>query len=224
MSKGVENMIEKESTYRAALYCRLSSDDSNVGESGSIQTQRALLTQYCHENNFPIYDVYVDDGCSGTNFNRPAFTRMIKDLEAHRANLVIVKDLSRFGREYAQMGMYIENDFEDWNIRFISISENIDTLNGSNGILMPLTNVINSQYAKECSRKTKQAHRALAKEGKYIGSRPPFGYIKDPENRHHLIIDEEAADVVRYIFKMFCDGIGYVRMTKILREENLEHH
>ena len=168
-------MIEREHTYRAALYCRLSSDDSNLGESGSIQTQRALLTQYCHENNFPIYDIYVDDGCTGTNFNRPEFTRMIKDLEAHRANLVIVKDLSRFGREYAQMGMYIENDFEDWNIRFISISENIDTLNGSNGILMPLTNVINSQYAKECSRKTKQAHRALAKEGKYIGSRPPFG-------------------------------------------------
>jgi len=221
VSKGVENMIEKESTYRAALYCRLSSDDSNVGESGSIQTQRALLTQYCQENNFPIYDIYVDDGCSGTNFNRPAFTRMIKDLEAHKANLVIVKDLSRFGREYAQMGMYIENDFEDWNIRFISISENIDTLNGSNGILMPLTNVINSQYAKECSRKTKQAHRALAKEGKYIGSRPPFGYIKDPKDRHHLIVDEEAADVVRYIFKMFCDGIGYVRMTKILREEKI---
>ena len=214
-------MIEREHTYRAALYCRLSSDDSNLGESGSIQTQRALLTQYCHENNFPIYDIYVDDGCTGTNFNRPEFTRMIKDLEAHRANLVIVKDLSRFGREYAQMGMYIENDFEDWNIRFISISENIDTLNGSNGILMPLTNVINSQYAKECSRKTKQAHRALAKEGKYIGSRPPFGYIKDPENRHHLIIDEEAAETVRYIFKMFCDGIGYVKMTKILREEKI---
>lgn len=214
-------MIEREHTYRAALYCRLSSDDSNLGESGSIQTQRALLTQYCHENNFPIYDIYVDDGCTGTNFNRPEFTRMIKDLEAHRANLVIVKDLSRFGREYAQMGMYIENDFEDWNIRFISISENIDTLNGSNGILMPLTNVINSQYAKECSRKTKQAHRALAKEGKYIGSRPPFGYIKNPENRHHLIIDEEAAETVRYIFKMFCDGIGYVRMTKILREEKI---
>ena len=221
MSKGAKNMIEREHTYRAALYCRLSSDDSNLGESGSIQTQRALLTQYCHENNFPIYDIYVDDGCTGTNFNRPEFTRMIKDLEAHRANLVIVKDLSRFGREYAQMGMYIENDFEDWNIRFISISENIDTLNGSNGILMPLTNVINSQYAKECSRKTKQAHRALAKEGKYIGSRPPFGYIKDPENRHHLIIDEEAAETVRYIFKMFCDGIGYVRMTKILREEKI---
>lgn len=214
-------MIEKEKEYRAALYCRLSSDDAYLGESGSIKTQRALLTQYCKENNIPVYDVYTDDGFSGTNFERPAFKRMLNDLESHKANLVIVKDLSRFGREYAQMGMYIENDFEDWNIRFISIGENIDTLNGTDEILMPITNVINSQYAKECSRKTKQAHRALAKEGKFIGSRAPFGYIKDLKDRHHLIVDEEAASVVRSIFKMFCDGIGYVRMTKILREKKI---
>lgn len=214
-------MIEKENEYRAALYCRLSSDDAYLGESGSVQTQRALLTQYCKENNIPVYDVYVDDGFSGTNFERPDFKRMIVDLENHKANLVIVKDLSRFGREYAQMGMYIENDFEDWNIRFISIGENIDTLNGTEGILMPITNVINSQYAKECSRKTKQAHRALAKEGKFIGSRAPFGYMKDPNDRHHLIIDEEAAAVVQDIFRMFCEGIGYVRMTKILREKKV---
>lgn len=214
-------MIEKEKEYRAALYCRLSSDDAYLGESESIQTQRTLLTQYCKENSIPVYDVYVDDGFSGTNFERPDFKRMLADLENHKANLVIVKDLSRFGREYAQMGMYIENDFEDWNIRFISIGESIDTLNGTDGILMPITNVINSQYAKECSRKTKQAHRALAKEGKFIGSRAPFGYIKDPNDRHHLIIDEEAASVVRQIFKMFCDGIGYVKMTKILREQKV---
>lgn len=221
MLKGSVIMIEKEKEYRAALYCRLSSDDAYLGESGSIKTQRALLTQYCKENNIPVYDVYTDDGFSGTNFERPAFKRMLNDLESHKANLVIVKDLSRFGREYAQMGMYIENDFEDWNIRFISIGENIDTLNGTDEILMPITNVINSQYAKECSRKTKQAHRALAKEGKFIGSRAPFGYIKDPKNRHHLLVDEEAASVVRSIFKMFCDGIGYVRMTKILREKKI---
>lgn len=221
MLKGSVIMIEKEKEYRAALYCRLSSDDAYLGESGSIKTQRSLLTQYCKENNIPVYDVYTDDGFSGTNFERPAFKRMLNDLESHRANLVIVKDLSRFGREYAQMGMYIENDFEDWNIRFISIGENIDTLNGTDEILMPITNVINSQYAKECSRKTKQAHRALAKEGKFIGSRAPFGYIKDPKDRHHLLVDEEAASVVRSIFKMFCDGIGYVRMTKILREKKI---
>lgn len=221
MLKGCEFMIEKENEYRAALYCRLSSDDAYLGESGSIQTQRTLLIQYCKENSIPVYDVYVDDGFSGTNFERPNFKRMLTDLEKHKANLVIVKDLSRFGREYAQMGMYIENDFEDWNIRFIAIGENIDTLNGTDGILMPITNVINSQYAKECSRKTKQAHRALAKEGKFIGSRAPFGYMKDPNDRHHLIVDTEAAEIVKSIFKMFCDGIGYVRMTKILREKKV---
>lgn len=221
MLKGSVFMIEKENEYRAALYCRLSSDDAYLGESGSIQTQKALLTQYCRENNIPIYDTYADDGFSGTNFERPDFKRMLNDLEKHKANVVIVKDLSRFGREYAQMGMYIENDFEDWNIRFISIGENIDTLNGTDGILMPITNVINSHYAKECSRKTKQAHRALAKEGKFIGSRAPFGYIKDPNDRHHLIVDEEAAAVVKDIFKMFCNGIGYGKMTKILRERKV---
>ena len=214
-------MITKENEYRAALYCRLSSDDAYLGESGSIQTQRALLTQYCKENNIAVYDTYADDGFIGTNFNRPDFQRMLTDLEQHKANLVIVKDLSRFGREYAQMGMYIENDFEDWNIRFISIGENIDTLNGTDGILMPITNVINSHYAKECSRKTRQAHRALAKEGKFIGSRAPYGYMKDPKDRHHLIVDDEAAAVVKEIFKMFCDGIGFVRMTKILREREI---
>ena len=214
-------MITKENEYRAALYCRLSSDDAYLGESGSIQTQRALLTQFCKENDIPIYDTYADDGFSGTNFNRPDFQRMLTDLESHKANLVIVKDLSRFGREYAQMGMYIENDFEDWNIRFISIGENIDTLNGTDGILMPKTNVINSHYAKECSRKTKQAHRALAKEGKYIGSRAPYGYVKDPKDRHHLIVDAEAAAVVQDIFQMFCNGIGFVKMTKILRQREI---
>ena len=216
-------MITKENEYRAALYCRLSSDDAYLGESGSIQTQKALLTQYCMENNYPIYDVYADDGFSGTNFDRPDFQRMLLDLEQHKANMVIVKDLSRFGREYAQMGMYVENDFEDWNIRFISIGENIDTLNGTDGILMPITNVINSHYAKECSRKTRQAHRALAKEGKFIGSKTPYGYVKDPNDRHHLIVDEEAAAVVKEIFRMACDGIGFVRMTKILRERKIHN-
>ena len=214
-------MITKEKEYRAALYCRLSSDDAYLGESGSIQTQKALLTQYCKENNIAVYDIYADDGFSGTNFERPDFKRMLTDLEQHKANMVIVKDLSRFGREYAQMGMHIENDFEDWNIRFISIGENIDTLNGTDGVLMPITNVINSHYAKECSRKTKQARRALAKEGKFIGSRAPYGYIKDPKDRHHLIVDDEAAAVVKYIFQMFCNGIGFVKMTKILREREV---
>ena len=159
-------MIEKENEYRAALYCRLSSDDAYLVESGSIQTQKALLTQYCRENNVPIYGIYADDGFSGTNFERPDFKRMLGDLEKHKANVVIVKDLSRFGREYAQMGMYIENDFEDWNIRFISIGENIDTLNGTDVILMPIINVINSHYPRtKCpnSQRTNRKNRSPRK-------------------------------------------------------------
>ena len=214
-------MIEKEASYRAALYCRLSCDDSYLGESGSIQTQKALLTQYCEDNGFAIYDYYVDDGWSGTNFERPEFKRMLGDLEAHRANVVIVKDLSRFGREYAQMGLYIENDFEEWNIRFIAIGESIDTLNGSSNLLMPITNVINAQYAKECARKTKEAHRALAREGKYIGAHAPFGYMKDPQDRHHLLIDEPAARVVRLIFGWYSEGIGIGTIRRRLLERSI---
>lgn len=159
MLKGSLFLIEKENEYRAALYCRLSFDDAYLVESGSIQTQKALLTQYCRENNVPIYGTYADDGFSGTNFERPDFKRMLGDLEKHKPNVVIVKDLPRFGREYAQMGMYIENDFEDWNIRFISIGENIDTLNGTDGILMPITNVINSHYPRTECTNTKRTNR-----------------------------------------------------------------
>ena len=121
-------MITKQNKYNAAVYCRLSSDDGQAGESGSIQTPKALLTQYCNDNGFPITDYYCDDGWSGTNFQRPNFQRMISDIDEGKVNLVVVKDLSRFGREYAQMGLYIEHYFEENNVRFISIGENIDTI------------------------------------------------------------------------------------------------
>jgi len=213
--------MTKRASYRAAGYCRLSVDDGAAGESGSIETQRTLLTQHCKEQGFPIHDFYCDDGWSGTSFERPRFQQMIADIEAGLVDLVVVKDLSRFGREYAQMGLYIEHFFVEHDVRFIAIGEGIDTLNGNDNILMPITNVINSLYAKDCSRKTKAAHRARAQAGKFLGSSAPFGYMKNPDNRHHLIIDLPAAEVVQHIFRMFCDGVGYVRMTKILREENI---
>jgi DNA invertase Pin-like site-specific DNA recombinase len=214
-------MITKQDKYTAGLYCRLSSDDGSEGESGSIQTQKTLLTRYCMEHGFAIGDIYSDDGYSGTNFNRPDFIRMLADIDEGKINLVVVKDLSRFGREYAQMGIYIEHHFEERDIRFIAVGENIDTLNGTDNILMPLTNVINSLYAKDCSRKIKAAHHALAKDGKFIGSHAPFGYIKDPSDKHHLLIDPEAAETVRKVFLLFSEGVGYVRMTKILREQKV---
>ena len=214
-------MITKQDHYTAGIYCRLSSDDGQMGESGSIETQRTLLTQFCKEQGFTIGNCYCDDGWTGTNFNRPAFQQMLSDIDKGKINLVIVKDLSRFGREYAQMGLYIEHYFEENDIRFIAVGENIDTINGTDNIIMPLTNVMNSIYAKDCSRKTKAAHRARAQAGKYIGGHAPFGYIKDPKDRHRLIVDPPAAEVVRKIFRLFSEGIGYVRMTKMLREENI---
>lgn len=217
VAKEVSN-TEKEI---AAIYCRLSQDDGTVGESGSIQTQRTLLTQYCQERGIAIGDYYCDDGWSGTNFQRPQFKQMIADIELGKVNLVIVKDLSRFGREYAEMGMYIEHYFEEKGVRFISVTENIDTKNGIDNLTLPFTNVINSFYARQSSTKTKAAHRARAKNGMYLGSHAPFGYIKDPADRHHLVVDPPAADVVRDIFQMFADGIGYVRMTKILRDKGV---
>ena len=196
-----------------AIYCRLSQDDGSVGESGSIQTQRTLLTQYCSEHDFPIHDYYCDDGWSGTNFERPEFKRMMSDIEGGKINLVIVKDLSRFGREYAQMGIYIEHYFEEKSVRFISVAENIDTAKGTDGLVLPFTNVINSFYARQVSAKTKAAFVARAKDGMFIGSRAPYGYIKDPQDKHHLIVDPEAAKVVRDIFRMFAQGIGYGKIT-----------
>ena len=206
---------------KAAVYCRLSQDDGSVGESGSIQTQRTLLTQYCKEQHIGIADYYCDDGWSGTNFERPEFQRMLEDIESGKVNTVIVKDLSRFGREYAQMGMYIEHYFEQKNVRFISVAESIDSAKGLDNLVLPFTNVINSFYARQASTKTRAAHQARARSGMFMGSRAPFGYQKDPNDRHHLIVDPPAADVVRDIFRMFADGIGYVRMTKILREKGI---
>ena len=144
---------------------------------------------------------------------------MLEDIESGKVNTVIVKDLSRFGREYAQMGMYIEHYFEQKNVRFISVAESIDSAKGLDNLVLPFTNVINSFYARQASTKTRAAHQARARSGMFMGSRAPFGYQKDPDDRHHLIVDPPAADVVRDIFRMFADGIGYVRMTKILREK-----
>ena len=175
-------MITKQKKYTAAIYGRLSSNDGQLGESRSIETQKELLLQYCKENGFAVGDIYCDDGWTGTNFERPEFKRMIMDIDAGKINLVVVKDLSRFGREYAQMGLYIEHYFEENGIRFISVGEGIDTINGADNIMMPITNVINSLYAKDCSRKVKAAHRTRAKAGKYLGGHAPFGVCQHNKN------------------------------------------
>ena len=192
-----ENIIQ----YKVAIYCRLSKDDEQAGESVSIETQKMMLTDYCIEHQYEIYDVYVDDGFSGLNFNRPAFTRLLNDIDNGRINLVITKDLSRLGRDYIQTGYFTDVYFNKKRVRYIAVSDGIDTIRNDNDIA-PFKNILNDMYAKDLSRKVKLAKRQRAMKGYYMSGQPPFGYKPDPNNKNRLIIDEEAAIIVRKIFKL----------------------
>ncbi len=212
--------MDKQQHYSAALYCRLSVDDGNYGGSVSIETQKIMLEQYCKDHAITEYTFYCDDGASGTNFNRPSFQKMYADIKNNRINLVIVKDLSRFGRNYIEVGAYVE-EFKDCGVRFIATDDNYDSLNNSDDLMFPMKNVINEMYARDVSQKTKAAKKAKARAGQYIGSKPPFGYKLDPNDRHHLVIDEPAAETVRRIFRLFAQGYGYNKMAKLFREEKV---
>ena len=212
--------MKKQQHYKAALYCRLSVDDGNFGGSVSIETQKILLEQYCKDHKITDYKFYCDDGCSGTNFDRPSFKKMLSDIDEGKINLVIVKDLSRFGRNYVEAGMYVQR-FTDSNIRFIAADDNYDSLVNSHDLLFPIKNVVNEMYARDVSKKTKAAKKAKARDGQFIGSKAPFGYKIDPNDRHHLIVDEPAAQVVKRIFRLASEGVGYNKMAKIFREEKV---
>lgn len=212
--------MKEQQQYNAALYCRLSVDDGNYGGSVSIETQKLLLEQYCKDHKISSYNFYCDDGYSGTNFERPSFKEMLSDIDSGKINLVIVKDLSRFGRNYVESGMYVQR-FTDNNIRFIAADDNYDSLVNSDDLLFPIKNVVNEMYAREVSKKTKAAKLAKARSGQYVGSKPPFGYKNDPSDRHHLIIDEPAAQVVSKIFRLASEGTGYNKITRILRDEKV---
>ena len=212
--------MKKQQHYKAALYCRLSVDDGNFGGSVSIETQKILLEQYCKDHKITDYKFYCDDGCSGTNFDRPSFKKMLSDIDEGKINLVIVKDLSRFGRNYVEAGMYVQR-FTDSNIRFIAADDNYDSLVNSDDLLFPIKNVVNEMYARYVSKKTKAAKKAKARDGQFIGSKVPFGYKIDPNDRHHLIVDEPAAQVVKRIFRLASEGVGYNKMAKIFREEKV---
>lgn len=212
--------MKKQQHYKAALYCRLSVDDGNFGGSVSIETQKILLEQYCKDHKITDYKFYCDDGCSGTNFDRPSFKKMLSDIDEGKINLVIVKDLSRFGRNYVEAGMYVQR-FTDSNIRFIAADDNYDSLVNSDDLLFPIKNVVNEMYARDVSKNTKAAKKAKARDGQFIGSKAPFGYKIDPNDRHHLIVDEPAAQVVKRIFRLASEGVGYNKMAKIFREEKV---
>lgn len=190
------------------MYCRLSKDDGSTNESMSIYSQKAMLKQYAEQNNIAVYDYYVDDGYSGTNFERPAFKKMITDIENGKINCVITKDLSRLGRNYLESGAYIEMYFPQKNVRYIAITDGIDTINSYEFDIMPFKNILNEMYAKDTSKKVKSALKSRMKEGTYIGSKAPFGFKKDPDDKHRLIIDERVKPIIELVYELCLEGKG----------------
>ena len=214
-------MQEHVSTCRAALYVRLSVEDSHT-HSASIETQQMIIAQFLERNpDIQVYDTYIDNGTSGTTFHRPAFQKMLSDIESGFVNCVIVKDLSRLGRNTIDTGYYIEQYFRLRNVRFIAINENFDTAapeDAHSGIIIPLRNMINEAYALDIGRKIKAQQRQAMKDGKFIGSRTPYGYLKAPDDCHQFIIDPVAAPVVQKMFQWASEGIGLNTITVRLNE------
>ncbi len=198
-------MKPKCKPYRAALYMRLSKDDEGSGESASITTQRKMLRSFASENGFAVHDEYVDDGWSGTNFARPAWTRLIADIEDKKVNLVITKDLSRLGRDYIAAGQYTEIYFPSKGVRYIAINDGYDSESPYTDIA-PFKNVINEMYARDTRKKIRSAFQTKMQEGAFIGNFAPYGYQKDPANKNHLVIDPVAAAVVQEIFERAARG------------------
>lgn len=205
-----------------ALYCRLSKDDELVGDSNSIVHQKEMLAKYAKEHGFTNTAFYVDDGYSGTNFNRPDFQRMMSDVEEGKISTVIVKDMSRFGRDYIMVGYYTEIYFGNCNVRFIAVNDGVDSNVQTENDLTPFKNVFNEWYAKDTSKKIRAVFKAKGNSGKHLSTNPPFGYIKDPNDKEKWIIDEEAAETVKRIFQMFVDGMRMPEIARKLTEEKVE--
>lgn len=218
----MQEKINKSKIHKAAIYIRLSREDGDKEESNSVDNQRVMLKRFVESHdNMVLYDEYVDDGFTGTNFNRPAFRRMINDIELKRVNCVLVKDLSRFGRDYIETGNYIEKYFVDENIRFISLNDNIDSEHSQYDILMPIKNIFNQQYAVDISKKVQTSFKVRQHEGLFIGAFASYGYNKSLTDKNKLVIDEYAAEIVRRIFKMYLKGMGKIRIANILNEEGI---
>lgn len=211
-----------ERIWRAALYCRISREDGDRPESDSIANQRRLLTEYAQARpELAVYDCYTDDGYTGTNFDRPDFRRMLRDIEDGRVDCVLVKDLSRFGRDYIDAGRYLERWLPEHGARFVAVTDGIDSSRGAYDLTVPLKNLFNAQYARDISVKVKSALHTKQRRGEFIGAFSSYGYRKDPEDHNHLLVDPAAAEVVRRIFNLFEEGRGKVGIAKILNEEGV---
>lgn len=213
---------QKEDGYNTALYIRLSREDGDREESDSVGNQRKLLLEYVNRDKDLIpYKEYVDDGYTGTNFQRPAFQEMMEDLKKGIIRCVIVKDLSRFGRDYIDTGYYLERVFPSMGVRFISISDRIDSIRQCYDMLLPIKNIFNEQYARDISHKIQATVKIKQKAGEFIGAFAGYGYQKDPGNRNRLIVDEYAASVVRRIYSLYSSGMGKQSIAKMLNEEGI---
>lgn len=205
-----------------ALYERLSKDDDLLGESNSIVNQKAMLEGYAAQNGFKNIRHYTDDGFSGGNFERPSWKRMVSDIQAGLIGTVIVKDMSRVGRDYLQTGFYTEVLFKQQNVRFIAVSNGVDSTDASSSEFAPFLNIMNEWYLRDCSRKLKVAYRTKGNLGKPTTSHPPYGYRKSPEDKNQWIVDEESARVVKRIFNLCVEGYGPGQIAKILMNDKIE--
>ncbi len=214
-------MIDMENNhYRAAIYCRLSKDDELQGESASISNQRSMLEQYCKSEGWDVIAVYQDDGYTGLNMDRPDLKRMLKACEQKLVNLVITKDLSRLGRNYLEVGRLTEDFFPRNGVRYIAMNDGIDTGRDNNDIA-PFKNILNEMYSKDISKKVHSSYYLKATQGKFTGPVAPIGYLKDPEDKNHLLIDEETAPIIREIFSYARNGHGPGYICKRLEEKKI---
>ena len=206
------------STYKAALYMRLSKDDDGTSESASIMTQRKMLRSYAADKGFQVFDEYVDDGWSGTNFDRPDFKRMIADIEAGKVNLVLTKDLSRLGRDYITAGQYTEIYFPSKGVRYIAINDGYDSDSPYTDIA-PFKNVINEMYARDTSKKIRSAFTTKMRDGAYIAAFAPYGYQKDPADKNHLVVDTQSGKIVKQIFRLAANGALPIEIARTLNAQ-----
>lgn len=220
--KGV-NDVPKQTEYKVGMYLRLSRDDERQGESLSIENQRRILTNYINENGWTLYDTYIDDGISGTTFDRPGVQRLLDDAKAGNINLILCKDMSRFGRNYIMVGQYVDYIFPMYNIRFIALTDNIDTLNSDSASMdmLPIMNVFNEWHAANTSKKLRTVFQSNARAEKYMTTASSYGYVKGDDENYTPQIDPEAAAVVRRIFEMRASGMGHKTIADVLNQEHI---
>ena len=211
--------------YQTAAYIRLSAEDSGKKDGYSLQNQEMLVLDYIGSHpELNLYREYVDNGFSGTCFDRPAFDEMMQDMRDGRINCIVVKDLSRLGRNYLEAGNYLEQIFPFFKVRFISINDGYDSIapdSADESLIIPLKNIINEGYAKDISVKVSTALETRKKQGKFTGKYAPYGYLKDPADKNHLIIDEETKDIVKWIFQMRADGMSMSGIATQLNQEGI---